>query len=349
MPISWPAVDDHLRLLGERLDRVAGDEPGRLEPVLVEQLEQARGSRPRRRRDRVRCRPASPRRRRSRASRRRRRRRRRCSRRSPSPFLLLRRMPTTVGWYNATTCALSAACSSNEHWAEQDGGRRGAGVSSAAREPGPRSLRAAARRLGRTRLRAPRPQGAVGRRRRPRRVCGWRRSASPGVPSTRSTPISSTLLAADGKLPVALVTGFLGSGKTTLIARLLGHPEMGETAVIVNEIGEVGIDHHLLRRVDERTVLLESGCVCCTLRGDLADELRDLLGRRDARRDPPVPARRRRDDRTRRSGADRLHARLRAGRQAPLRAASAWSRPSTRSTGLRGQESVKQALPPTRS
>jgi G3E family GTPase len=88
-------------------------------------------------------------------------------------------------------------------------------------------------------------------------------------------------LAADGKLPVALVTGFLGSGKTTLIASLLGHPGMGETAVIVNELGEIGIDHHLLRRVDERTVLLKTGCVCCSLRGDLADELRDLLGRRE--------------------------------------------------------------------
>jgi G3E family GTPase len=88
-------------------------------------------------------------------------------------------------------------------------------------------------------------------------------------------------LAADGKLPVALVTGFLGSGKTTLIASLLGHPGMGETAVIVNELGEIGIDHHLLRRVDERTVLLKTGCVCCSLRGDLADELRDLLGRRN--------------------------------------------------------------------
>jgi G3E family GTPase len=94
-------------------------------------------------------------------------------------------------------------------------------------------------------------------------------------------------LAADGKLPVALVTGFLGSGKTTLIASLLGHPGMGETALIVNEIGEIGIDHHLLRRVDERTVLLKSGCLCCTLRGDLADELRDLLGRRDRGEIPP--------------------------------------------------------------
>src|SRR4051794_20656366 len=81
-------------------------------------------------------------------------------------------------------------------------------------------------------------------------------------------------------LPVVLVTGFLGSGKTTLISALLAHPEMGETAVLVNELGEVALDHHLVRRVDERTVVLGSGCICCTLRGDLRDELRDLLARR---------------------------------------------------------------------
>jgi G3E family GTPase len=80
---------------------------------------------------------------------------------------------------------------------------------------------------------------------------------------------------------VAIVTGFLGSGKTTLLSKLLAHRELGEAAVIVNELGEVAIDHHLLRRVDERTVVLASGCVCCTMRGDLADELRDLLGRRE--------------------------------------------------------------------
>lgn len=82
------------------------------------------------------------------------------------------------------------------------------------------------------------------------------------------------------KHPVTLLTGFLGSGKTTLLAELLAHPGMGETAVIVNELGEIGIDHHLVSQVDERTVVLDSGCVCCVMRGDLADELRDLFSRR---------------------------------------------------------------------
>jgi G3E family GTPase len=92
------------------------------------------------------------------------------------------------------------------------------------------------------------------------------------------------------RLPVVLVTGFLGSGKTTLIAALLRHPAMGDAAVLVNELGEAAIDHHLVRQVDERTVVMGNGCVCCTLRGDLRDELRDLLTRR-ARGDLPPFAR----------------------------------------------------------
>jgi G3E family GTPase len=77
--------------------------------------------------------------------------------------------------------------------------------------------------------------------------------------------------------PVTVVTGFLGSGKTTLLGRVLTEPAMANTAVLVNEFGEVGLDHHLLRRVEERTVLLGNGCVCCTTREDLVGALLELL------------------------------------------------------------------------
>ena len=83
------------------------------------------------------------------------------------------------------------------------------------------------------------------------------------------------------KRPVTVVTGFLGSGKTTLLARALGAPQMAKTAVLVNEFGKVGLDHHLLRRADEKTVLLEHGCVCCTTRDDLVEALLDLLEEED--------------------------------------------------------------------
>ncbi len=84
---------------------------------------------------------------------------------------------------------------------------------------------------------------------------------------------------ADGRAtrPVTVVTGFLGSGKTTLLGRVLSEPSMSNTAVLVNEFGEVGLDHHLLRRVDERAVLLGNGCVCCTTREDLTEALLELL------------------------------------------------------------------------
>ena len=80
--------------------------------------------------------------------------------------------------------------------------------------------------------------------------------------------------------PVTLITGFLGSGKTTLLQRLLADAALADTAVLVNEFGEVGLDHHLLERIDERTVLLRSGCLCCTVRGELADAVRHLHSRR---------------------------------------------------------------------
>lgn len=83
------------------------------------------------------------------------------------------------------------------------------------------------------------------------------------------------------KRPVTVVTGFLGSGKTTLLGRVLSEPSMKNTAVLVNEFGEVGLDHHLLRRTNERTVLLGSGCVCCTTREDLVEALLELLEMED--------------------------------------------------------------------
>lgn len=83
------------------------------------------------------------------------------------------------------------------------------------------------------------------------------------------------------KIPVTVLTGFLGSGKTTLLRHLLDHPDMDETAVIVNEFGAVGLDHHLLESSDENTLLLDNGCLCCGLRGDLVDTLLSLLERRE--------------------------------------------------------------------
>jgi G3E family GTPase len=81
--------------------------------------------------------------------------------------------------------------------------------------------------------------------------------------------------------PVNLVTGFLGSGKTTLLQRLLADPALGDTAVLINEFGEVGLDHHLLERIDDTMVLLQSGCLCCTIRGELSQSIKDLHSKRE--------------------------------------------------------------------
>jgi G3E family GTPase len=81
--------------------------------------------------------------------------------------------------------------------------------------------------------------------------------------------------------PVNLITGFLGSGKTTLLQRLLADPALADTAVLINEFGEVGLDHHLLERIDDTIVLLQSGCLCCTIRGELSDAIKDLHSRRE--------------------------------------------------------------------
>jgi G3E family GTPase len=87
--------------------------------------------------------------------------------------------------------------------------------------------------------------------------------------------------------PVTLVTGFLGSGKTTLLQRLLREPAFFDTAVLINELGEIALDHHLLERIDETMVVLKSGCLCCTIRGELAAAIRDLHEKHELGLVPP--------------------------------------------------------------
>tara|TARA_Y100001970_G_scaffold294331_1_gene450844 strand:+ start:154050 stop:155087 length:1038 start_codon:yes stop_codon:yes gene_type:complete len=83
-------------------------------------------------------------------------------------------------------------------------------------------------------------------------------------------------------VPVFVITGYLGSGKTTLINQMLRDPSLSDAAVLVNEFGAVGIDHMLVQEMDENTVLLQSGCICCTIRSDLKDSIIDLNSRREA-------------------------------------------------------------------
>ena len=85
---------------------------------------------------------------------------------------------------------------------------------------------------------------------------------------------------ADERVDIHVLTGFLGSGKTTVLRRLLADPRLAETAVLVNEFGAVGLDHLLVEAIEGEPVLLGGGCVCCTLRGDVREALRDLWTRR---------------------------------------------------------------------
>jgi G3E family GTPase len=78
-------------------------------------------------------------------------------------------------------------------------------------------------------------------------------------------------------IPLTVLTGFLGAGKTSLLNRLVTDPALAETAVIINEFGEIGLDHLLVKPISDGVVLLQSGCLCCTMRGDLVDALEQLL------------------------------------------------------------------------
>src|SRR5262245_53071977 len=89
------------------------------------------------------------------------------------------------------------------------------------------------------------------------------------------------------RLPALVLTGFLRSGQSTLLNHLLRGPALSDAAVIVNEFGEIGIDHLLVEQAFEDAVLLKSGCICCTVRGDLVDTFQTLVERRDKGEIPP--------------------------------------------------------------
>jgi G3E family GTPase len=101
--------------------------------------------------------------------------------------------------------------------------------------------------------------------------------------------------AADGRpartppppIPLTVLTGFLGAGKTSLLNRLLAAPELSDTLVLINEFGEIGLDHLFIESVDGDMIEMSSGCVCCTIRGELVGTLEDLLRRRDNGRIKP--------------------------------------------------------------
>lgn len=100
--------------------------------------------------------------------------------------------------------------------------------------------------------------------------------------------VKSDSPAEDRRVPVIILTGFLGAGKTTLLNRVVGQPEMAGTAVLINEFGEVAVDHHLVEKIDETLIVLDSGCICCSVQGDLVRALKGLFQRAARREVAPV-------------------------------------------------------------
>ena len=101
--------------------------------------------------------------------------------------------------------------------------------------------------------------------------------ARPDAGRLGANPLGKSRSGPADPIPLTVLTGFLGAGKTTLLNRLVQDPAMAGTAVIINEFGEIGLDHLLVKTIGDNMVLLQSGCLCCTLRGDLVTALENLL------------------------------------------------------------------------
>ena len=96
------------------------------------------------------------------------------------------------------------------------------------------------------------------------------------------------MTASSNTVPVSILTGFLGAGKTTLLNRLLKDPDLSDTAVIINEFGDVSLDHLLVEASSDGIIELSDGCLCCTVRGELVDTLADLMDRMQTGRIRPL-------------------------------------------------------------